>query len=271
MSTPDNLKRIIAFAAGKGGVGKTSLARDTSARLASLGHRVALVDLDPQGHAALTLGLKKAPGVYRVLVEDRPAASELVEVPPESWFNGPRQGALYVLPGDRQTSVAGAQLLVNNVDVFVLRNKLLTLLSDGVVDFVILDTAPSIQPVSPWVYTSASFAVIPMDGGLESVDGVIQTGSGFAIVEHISRGEQKLEVLGIVPNRVNPDTVLHRQNIASLQDLVWPAIRARITWQEAAHVGKALSVYAPRSPADIEANRVFKIFCGALKRQGVAI
>src|SRR5207302_1319304 len=48
----------IAFATIKGGVGKTTLAVHTAAALADLGHRVLFVDLDPQAHASLVLGLE---------------------------------------------------------------------------------------------------------------------------------------------------------------------------------------------------------------------
>jgi chromosome partitioning protein len=49
--------RSIAVINQKGGVGKTTTAVNLSAAIAAMGHRVCLVDLDPQAHASLHLGI----------------------------------------------------------------------------------------------------------------------------------------------------------------------------------------------------------------------
>lgn len=56
----DALRRVIAVANGKGGVGKTSLSTHLASMAAASGQHVLLVDLDPQGNAGQDLGYTAA-------------------------------------------------------------------------------------------------------------------------------------------------------------------------------------------------------------------
>lgn len=77
--------RTIAVLNQKGGVGKTTTAVNLSAALAATGCRVQLIDLDPQAHATLHLGV--SPGrhdtsIYDVLVNNATLAEVRREIEP---------------------------------------------------------------------------------------------------------------------------------------------------------------------------------------------
>jgi chromosome partitioning protein len=83
--------RRIAILNQKGGVGKTTTAVNLSAALAAAGHRVTIVDLDPQAHATLHLGVE--PGrddrsVYDVLIDDTPLSAVRRQIEENLWLVG---------------------------------------------------------------------------------------------------------------------------------------------------------------------------------------
>ena len=77
------MAKIIAITNQKGGVGKTTTSVNLSACVAQEGHRVLIVDADPQGNTSSGLGIRvkeKTPTVYEVMSGEVPLMDALFEV-----------------------------------------------------------------------------------------------------------------------------------------------------------------------------------------------
>lgn len=83
--------RRIAVINQKGGVGKTTTTVNLAAALARAGHRVGVIDLDPQAHASAHFGMEpdgSRPSMYNALVESVPLATVRQQIGERLWLMG---------------------------------------------------------------------------------------------------------------------------------------------------------------------------------------
>lgn len=77
------MTRIIAAVSQKGGVGKTSLIQNLGAEVAALGHRVLMVDFDPQSNLTMAWGLnprEERLTVYNSMLEPNLVAQTVIHL-----------------------------------------------------------------------------------------------------------------------------------------------------------------------------------------------
>ena len=127
--------RSIAVINQKGGVGKTTTAVNLSAALADAGARVCVLDLDPQAHASLHLGVSATgsiPSLYDVLCGTATIAQARCDVSDQ----------LSVIPSNIDLAAAEMELAGEVGREMILRDALAA--DDAKFDYLILDCPPSL-------------------------------------------------------------------------------------------------------------------------------
>ncbi|MEC8304291.1 MAG: AAA family ATPase, partial [Planctomycetota bacterium] len=145
--------RAIATINQKGGVGKTTTAVNLSAALARMGKRVCLIDLDPQAHASLHLGISpedSEASIYGVLTSDRPLAEARYQVEENLW----------VVPAHLDLAAAELELASEVGREIILQDKLDE--DDEEFDFLILDCPPSLGVLTLNALTAAGEVFLPL-------------------------------------------------------------------------------------------------------------
>jgi chromosome partitioning protein len=158
--------RAIALVNQKGGVGKTTTAVNLGASLAILGHKVLVIDIDPQGNTTSGLGVDKraiAVDIYAVLLADADVTGAIL---PSGVPN------LDLIPAT--LALAGAEIeLVSAISRETRLRRALVPIA-GRYDYVLIDCPPSLGLLTLNALTAASEVVIPVQAEYYALEGLSQ-------------------------------------------------------------------------------------------------
>ncbi|WP_298870094.1 AAA family ATPase [uncultured Microbacterium sp.] len=176
--------RVFTVSNQKGGVGKTTTAVNVAAALASVGARVLVIDLDPQGNASTALGVAhnaETPSIYDVLIDEFPLV-DIVQTSPES-------PNLLCAPSTIHLAGAEIELVSQVAREHRLRGALRDYLAieDNHLDFVIIDCPPSLGLLTINAFTAADEVMIPIQCEYYALEGLSQLlGSVQMIQKHLN-------------------------------------------------------------------------------------
>lgn len=263
--------KVLSVINRKGGTGKSTMSSHIAAGLATLGLNVGFIDTDSQGHASIMLGMPEENALFDVLVENKPIEQAVMVVPKERYSvtTHPSTGNLYLLPSGNKTYKIPYELDATN-NPFAFSEMVEAFASAAQLDAIIVDTNPTFSLMDGAIYLATDGFIYVTECERLSFDGVAK-----AITETARFAKQRQRFLnrdtrlvGIIPNKMFPNTLVHRKNIAKLVErygaAVWHPVMRRTTWVEAAQLERPIYVHAPDGNEAREAWRIVERTKGAL-------
>jgi chromosome partitioning protein len=183
---------VIAVANQKGGVGKTTTTANLGAALARKGHRVLLIDMDPQGNLTSAVGASKT--------AEQTIADALLDhrVPLPALPVGNGSGNLSVIPATLALASAEAALMNKLGREQRLRDQIAR--QGGAYDFVLVDTPPSLGLLTINAMVAANYVLVPTEARFFSLQGLQMIEES---VEEVLYLNPKLKVIGIVLSKLD--------------------------------------------------------------------
>ena len=229
----------LAVANQKGGVAKTTSVASIGAALAELGHRVLLVDLDPQACLTFSLGIDPEDlevSVHHVLTKGVDPLEIIIET----------EDGVDVLPATIELARAEADLLTRTGREHVIKGAIEQMqddLGDEAYDWILLDCPPSLGVLTVAALTASDGVLIPLQCETLSHRGV---GQLLDTVHDVRRFTNRgLEVWGVLPTLYDGRTNHARtvlETISETYDLevVEPPIPKTIKFAEAPAAGRSI-------------------------------
>lgn len=230
------MAKVIALANQKGGVGKTTTCVNLSAALHTLGKRVLLCDMDPQGHATIGFGVSKRDSgatVYDVLIGRSTPVDAVRKTPYGDLLSA-------------NTNLAGAEVEMMSIDNrhYLLRDALNSLSNSY--DYILIDCPPSLGQLTINALCAADTVLVPVDCGFYALEGLSAL---TATMSTLKKGLNKdLDIEGVLLTMFDGRTNLSIQ-IAQEVKRFFPgkvfatAIPRNVRLAEAPSHGKPINVY----------------------------
>lgn len=241
------MTKIYAIAMQKGGVGKTTSVVNLAAFLAHGGHRVLVVDMDPQANATSNFGFNKQEikkSVYHLLLQEADHTELMIEN---------EETNVTLIPSNPALAGAEVELVQLMAREYRLRDALTAV--NGDFDYILIDCPPSLGLLTINALAAARDGIIiPVQCEYLALEGLTQLMQTIQLVQrHLN---PDLQIRGVVMTMYDGRTNLSRQVVEEVRQhfpgkVFRTIIPRNVRLSEAPSYGQPITLYAPDSPGAI--------------------
>jgi len=234
------MKRIIAIANQKGGVGKTTTALTLGAALVERGRSVLLLDLDPQSSLTIALGIDaEGNSMYEVLGSTEPGSKTIRDIVHQIV---PR---FYLAPSDIALSRSESGLMLRLGRESILKKALASVQFD----YVLIDCLPSLGILTINALVASNHVLIPTICEYLALRGIAMF---YQTLREVRAINPDLSVLGILPTFFDKRLLHTREILEAMKTKGLPVfditVRRSVRFAEASLAGESILTYARNNP-----------------------
>ncbi len=240
---------VLSVSSLKGGVGKTTVALGLASAALNKGLNTLIIDLDPQCDATSGLAATNEFGASVAEVLQSPKLPAIKRaIVSSSWARGSKMDVMVGSP---------RSLLLDNpaptvADVWKLEEVLTQIEEDY--DLVIIDTPPSINALTRTAWVASDRVIIVTEPSLYSV--IAADRARKAIAEISAKLTPRLELLGVVVNRLRPQSNEHDYRLKELKEmfgnqLLMPYFEERAAIQQSTGAARPIHSWPAEGAAEV--------------------
>ena len=200
------MSKVYTITNQKGGVGKTTTTLALASVFHDKGHKVLVIDMDPQGNLGFSLG-----------------ADNVISATSYEVLKGELR-AQYAIQHTKTVDIITSNILLSAIELEFTDSGREYLLKQAInniksfYDYILIDTPPALGILTINAMTASDFVIIPMCADIFSLQGITQLNETIHRIQEYSN--PKLQIAGVLLNKYEGRKLLNKE-VKGAADLIF--------------------------------------------------